>query len=698
MPQMKNTLLVCRLIALLLFTTACSTSYPPSAYDTANIQIARDEYGVPHIFGKTDLDVVYGLAWAHAEDDFETIQKTLLAGKAMAGRKFGQNGAAVDYFVHLLQTREIAAAQYMQAYSPQFVRMIETYAASMNDFALKNPGRVLLQGAFPVTPVDIVSAYILSLAQMSGADQAIKSIVEGKVPEPPIPNGDGGSNAIAIHSSRTTTGQSFLAINSHQPLEGPVSWYEAHLCSEEGWNIIGGLFPGGLTVFHGANEHLGWAHTVNYPDKLDAYKLEMHDDGKQYKMDGQWLPLEERKVWLWVKLWDIITVPIPKKVWQSMYGPTMVTDHGAYSIRTGALHRIGAPEQWYHMNKAKSFNEFYKAMSAMELTAFNTVYADRYDTIFYVDNALLPVRTPGYDYTTTLPGNTRSTYWDTFHTFAELPQLVNPKCGYLYNTNHSPFLATHANENLDPAAYPVEMGNKVWDNNRSVRFRELMPDTGLVDYASFKQMKFDYQLPNTLHYESNVDVLFHLNAEQYPELADQIDLLQSWDKRASPDSKGAAQFAYCYYYLRDSYKANGQSHRRTVTESEALVALRSAKEHFTTYFGTATPMLGDYQKLVRGGKELPLFGLPDVLAAMRSEAHENGKRKGDQGESYILMAQFGSEGVVLESVNVYGASTVAGSPHHTDQMELFNKQQLKPMTLEKAKVLASANRVYRPGE
>tara|TARA_R110002049_G_scaffold59621_3_gene161179 strand:- start:253 stop:555 length:303 start_codon:yes stop_codon:yes gene_type:complete len=95
----------------------CATSYEPSNYDISQIQIARDTYGVPHIFGKTDADVAYGLAWAHAEDDFETIQKTMLAGKAMLGRTFGKDAAPVDFFVYLLETRELAKANYSTALS-----------------------------------------------------------------------------------------------------------------------------------------------------------------------------------------------------------------------------------------------------------------------------------------------------------------------------------------------------------------------------------------------------------------------------------------------------------------------------------------------------------------------------------------------------------------------------------------------------
>lgn len=192
--------------------------------------------------------------------------------------------------------------------------MLEGYAAGLNDYAFAHPEEVLYQAAFPISPKEMISAYILSLAQMSGADRAVQAIVGGNVdliPEDTLPK---GSNAIAIHPSRTDSGETFLAINSHQPLEGPVAWYEAHLHSEEGWNALGGLFPGGSMIFHGVNEHLGWAHTVNTPDFLDLYQLKINpEDEDEYLVDGEWLELEERIVWLKVRLWDLITLPVPKK-------------------------------------------------------------------------------------------------------------------------------------------------------------------------------------------------------------------------------------------------------------------------------------------------------------------------------------------------------------------------------------------------
>lgn len=686
------------LFITILFLISCNSSYEKSGYNTENIEIVRDDFGVPHIFGKSDPDVAYGLAWAHAEDDFETIQQTLLAGKAMVGRVFGKEGAAVDYFVHLLETREIAAAKYKSDYSQDFQDLLDAYMAGINDFALSHPERVLHRAAFPVTETDIISAYILSLAQMSGADEAVKKIMDRTIDKAEVSDPAAGSNAIAIHPSRTDSGEAFLAINSHQPLSGPVSWYEAHLHSEEGWNILGGLFPGGMTIFHGVNEHLGWAHTVNNPDKLDVFQLVMHPDKEGvYKIDKEWLELEERTVWLKVKLAGFLTVPIPKKVYKSIIGPTMVTDNGVFSIRTGSLERITAPEQWYRMNKAKNYSEFKAAMDMMALPGFNTVYADKYDTIYFVSNALLPIRDPEFDYSKTISGDQRAKIWSEYYPFDALPQQLNPSSGYLYNSNHSAFKASAEEDNLNIDDFPKGMGYGFHDNNRSLRFREIMPENEIITYNKFKEIKFDKTLPSQLAYEINVDPLFSLDPEKHTGISSQIKTLQSWDKKAAAESRGAALFAYAYYHIRDKTKEQQLDPKRTISENEAAEALKAAKEAFARNLNGKETQLGDFQKLVRGEKELPLFGIPDVLSAMRSEPYEGRKRKGEQGESYIMMVKFGEGLPSIETVNVYGASNQPDSPHYSDQMELFLKQELKPMTLDKKKVMENAKRSYSPG-
>jgi acyl-homoserine-lactone acylase len=677
-------------LLLLFFTIGLMTSIQ-AQWNTAKIDIVRDSFGVPHIFAKTDPEVAYGLAWAHAEDDFATIQQTLLAGKSMLGSYLGKKGASIDYIVHLLRIPELVAAKYDSDLSPAYKKLLEGYCAGINAYAAAHPKEVLLKKAFPVTPEQIVQCTVLQLCVVSGADKALSSIFNGKVAL--LDNyKTAGSNAIAFNSTKTTDGQVYLDINAHQPLEGPVAFYEAHLNSEDGWNIIGALFPGAPCILHGCNEYLGWAHTVNAPDKYDIYQLEINPNNKlQYKFDGEWLTLEEKTAHLKVKT-SSITIPIGKKAYWSKYGPTIITDRGTFALRMPAMMELRGVEQWYRMNKAKNFKEFRNALNMVAIPGYNIVYADKFDTIYYVSNGSIPVRNPGYKWSSTLPGNTSKTLWNEIHPLKDLPQVLQPAAGFVYNTNHSPF---HATEGADNAKNTdLTMGYETLENNRSLRFAELVAQHQKVSYADFRSIKFDRQYPSTFAFQGNIDSLFKLNPTEYPEISDVIQNLNQWDKKSNVESIGAGTFLFVYQIInkdKNTYFRNGG-----LTASLAATVLSIAKKQMLEQFGRTDLKLGDVQKLVRGEKAIPMPGLPDVLAPMYSIPYQNGLWKGNQGDAYIELVRFTKDGPIIESINAYGASSKPNSPHYTDQMEMFTRQQTKPMTLNKKEVYLKAEKIYHP--
>ena len=660
-------------------------------FDPSKIDIVRDKYGVPHIFAKTDPEVAYGLAWAHSEDDFATIQQTVMAGKGLMGRYQGKNGASIDYIIQLLRIPEFVEAHYERDLSPTFKKLLEGYCAGFNAYATKHPNEVLLKKIFPVTPKEMVQTIMLQLCVVSGGDKALSSIIGGKVPL--IPNFKaGGSNAFAFNSQKTADGQVYLDINAHQPLEGPAAFYEAHLCSEEGWNILGANFPGSPCILHGCNENLGWAHTVNNPDKLDIYQLEINPNNKlEYKFDGRWEILEERKAHLKVKIKGV-NVGVNKKAYWSKYGPTLITDQGTFSLRMPALMDIRGMEQWYRFNKAKNFTEFKSALDMVAIPGYNIVYADRFDTIFYISNARLPIRNPKYDWKTTLPGNTSATLWNDIHPAADLPQVLQPKSGYVFNTNHSPFHSTEGSEN--PINKDLTMGYETLENNRSERFVELLRGYDKVSFENFKKIKFDRQYPKTFAFPMNIDTLFLLNESEHLEIADLINNLKQWDKNTNPESMGAATFLKVYQTISKSQKKYPRT--GALNTAQCVTILTDVKAEMMSTFGRTNLQLGEIQKLVRGNKELPQGGLPDVLAALHTVPYTNGMVKAVQGDAYIELVRFTKDGPIIESVNAYGASNRKDSPHYTDQMELSTHQQTKPMTLNKAEVYKNAEKVYHP--
>ena len=674
------------------FSETGSIDSTTSSIDPGNIDIVRDQYGVPHIFARHDREVAYGLAWAHAEDDFAALQKALLASKSMLGQYSGKEGATIDYVVHFLRLRDLVKKRYASDISADFKAVLQGYCDGLNAYAQSHVREVFVKKAFPSTPQDLLVYSLLQLTLGVGLEDAFKQINNGTASM--IQWEPAGSNAFAFNSKMTADGNVYLTINTHHPLEGQVAWYETHLSSEEGWNIIGALFPGSPVIFTGFNENLGWTHTVNHPDRLDIYQLQINPQNSlQYKVDNKWLTLEERTIKLKVKI-AAVNLLVKKKAYWSIYGPTIVTSQGAFAMRTGALQDIRGLEQWYRMNKSTHFSEFRKALKMEALPSYNIVYGDRYDTIFYISNGRLPLRKAGYNWQGILPGNTSSTLWTKFHPMEELPQVLNPSSGYVYNVNHSPFNATAPENNIDVNRYDALMGYETHENNRSIRFRELLKENPKPTFEDFKRMKYDLQLPRQLAYPVNIDTLFLLDEQDHPEIADVISMIKKWDRKATVDSREATVFAVAFYYVAGIYKRDETF--RTMTRETCVQAMRYTRDYLLKHFGTVDVPLGEYQRLERGGKSLPLGGIPDVLATMYSTPVANGRMRGTIGDCFIAFEKYTANGPEIETVNCYGASTNSESPHYDDQMQLYQRQQTKKMTLDRTKVYQDASEIYHP--
>jgi acyl-homoserine-lactone acylase len=349
-------------------------------------------------------------------------------------------------------------------------------------------------------------------------------------------------------------------------------------------------------------------------------------------------------------------------------------------------------EQWYRMNKARNYTEFRQVLEMMAIPGYNLVYADRYDTIFYISNGKIPIRKPGYNWRSTVPGNTTATLWKEIHPLHELPQVLQPMGGYVYNTNHSPFNSTDGRDN--PAIRFPEMGYETLENNRSKRFAELIQQHTTVSFEQMKRIKFDRSYPSPFAFPTNIDSLFLLDAHLLPELADLILPLKEWNKTAVAESRGAGIFLLIYK------KANQQRNRFLATPlmtiQQAKELLQEVKNDMLLNYGRTDITLGDIQKLARGDKELPVGGLPDVLATIGTVPYKNGLFKGNEGDAYVELVEFTPDGPIIESMNAYGASARKNSPHYTDQMERYTRQQTKRMSLDKKTVYRQAVKLYHP--
>lgn len=675
------------------FQFACFSLTINAQINPSSIDIVRDSFGVPHIYGPTDAAVSYGLAYAYCEDDFNSMQEVFLPAKNLMGRVLGKKGAAGDYAFALFRCREITEEKW-QTLKPDFIQLAEGFVQGVNDYAKQHQKEVLHKNLFPVTVKDYIAASVLALTVFNGAAESLISIFNNKVTPAPGFTDDKGSNSIAIHPSKTISNEAMLVVNAHQPNTGSQAFYEAHICSEQGLNVLGGVLAGGPVILHGVNEHLGWAHTVNHCDRTDIYQLKINPANEnQYWFNSAWKDFEIKKIKLHVKG---IPIAITKKLYWSVYGATLKNKQGVFSIRLGANQVIGALQQWYYMNKAQNFTSFYKALQMQELSMFNIMYADNRDTIFFINNALMPVRDKHFNWKQTVPGTSDSTRWTKFRTLKELPQYINPSSGYLFNTNHAAFFATDPANNLSYSNFTAADGWENWHNNRSKRFLELIPK-GLLSYDSLKKIKFDKTLPARLHYFINTDTLFQLDANKYPTYSSLITTLQNWDKGTDANNKGAAIFTLLSNYYSSKQTSRFQS--TILTEAACIEGLEHVLHYLIKNFGTTDVMLGDIQKLVRGEKTYPLGGIRDVLSPQWNEPYKKGMLKAVGGDGYIMFIRFPKDGLPqIETVNMYGASSHAGSKHFDDQVPLYLAQKTKPMSLDKTWVYQHAERIYHPGE
>lgn len=688
-----------------------SVLFVPSSWaqtNPENVEIVRDSWGVPHIFGKTDADVAYGLAWATAEDDFVTIQHLFLAAAGRLGEVTGKNGALLDFMGRITQVSEEVEKRFDTSFSPAYLNYLEAYVEGLNRYAETHPDEVLRKGLFPVTTKDLITCNNLTLVFLTNVYVEIQQIFtrsivlyernmtyEGNLPD--------GSNAFAFAPSKTTDGHTYLAINSHQPLEGLFSWYEAHLISEEGMNILGGTFPGGANIFHGVNEHLAWAATLNHPDLCDVYKLEMHPKKKlQYKFDDGYETLEPFKATVKVKL-GALRIPITRKFYRSKYGPTIKNKDGYYAIRFPATMDLAGTEQLYLMNKATNYKEYQNAMDLGHFPGTNNIYADGEGNIQYMSLGKFAYRDSSFDWLSVLPGNTSRTLWEEkFHPVAELPRYTNPKAGYLFNTNGTPFFATAIEENLKSSDFNKTFGYQDESklNNRTIRAHELISTYDKVSWEDFKTIKYDRSFNDKMatYNINNMLMIEQLSPVKYPDLKEAIEVVKTWNHTADPDNMEAALLIFTFNNLAAEIMSRGMQYAtNTFSEEQYVDALRSAKKHMIKHFGSLRVKLSDVQKHVRGDVEIGVGGAPDVLAATMSKPYKKGMLKTFVGDSYIILVDFDKNGEPrIETVNAFGASNRPDSKHYTDQMELWATQKTKPMSLNPEAVRQNAERVYHP--
>src|SRR5215813_2605525 len=460
----------------------------------ATVTIYRDRYGVPHVFGATDASTVFGFAYAQAEDNFWRVEENFILALGRASELYGEQSLEEDRRNRALEIPRLAREEYSRL-DPKMRTLCDAFAAGLNYYIAKHPEAPprLLTKIEPWYPLAFIrynyfqngfsrDPSLRTALQTAESDRALADNV--------------GSNGWVIAPSRSKTGNAMLFINPHLPFFGPGQVYEGHVHSDEGWNFTGYTRFGFPLPYVGHNENCGWVSTDNAADLSDVY-LETFDDPARplaYKYGNGYRLATEHVEEIRVKTasgFETRKFTMRK----THHGPILgARDGKLLSLRMAKFESDGWLREWYDMTRATSLAALKRAIAPLNMLFGNVMYADRQGNTWYLYNGAVPKRDPRFDWTKPVDGSDPATEWQGYHTIDELPQLTNPKTGWMQNCNTSPFLLT-GDGNPDPKKFPKYMVQE-GDNPRGAISREILSSKAKFTFDEWRQLAFDTRVIN----------------------------------------------------------------------------------------------------------------------------------------------------------------------------------------------------------
>lgn len=708
-------------LTMVVSASAASSATPADL--AAQVEIYRDEWGVPHIYGKTDESAIFGMAYAQCEDNFWQVEETYIFCTGQYGLIYGEEGLESDQLHALFEIEGAAKTNYATA-SAQGKMVCDAFAAGYNYYLEQHPEVTprLIRRFEPHFVIQYDT--FLMLQRMLGRAHAPHKNLDAVLEEIKAAT---GSNAWAISGAKTASGAAMLFINPHQPWYGTGSFTELHVRSDEGWNFSGCTFPGGPFPTMGHNEYLGWGHTVNEPDTADVYRLTFDDanDPNRYRYgDGY------REAETWVDTLRYVTdTGIQEKTYtfrKSHYGPIIAReDDGSYlAVKIPRLIDGDRSGQYMAMTKATSFDEWYAAQSMLQMQMFNTVYADVAGNIFYLYGGTIPKRRTDRDWTKPVDGADPANAWDGIHPITELPQVRNPVSGFVQNCNQSPFTTTD-DGNPSPGDFPAYMAEDAHDDKRRAKMsRRLLRNAAAVTFDDWQALCYDTTLYWPLTELPRYAERFQALEREAPELAAKVkpllDHLLDWDCKSTAESTQTTlcvawyEALYGRGYPVETLKPKYESNMRA--RFEALVEMAQA---LTLLYGDWKVPYGNVFRLQRwpdcrspevvpfddSQPSLPQVGVRGPLGVAFTVYHtppipelpNRRKQYACVGASYMAAIEFG-EHVKTGSYLHYGQSGDPDSPHFFDQAQLLSEKKFKPAWFYWEDVLAHTVSRYHPGE
>jgi acyl-homoserine-lactone acylase len=692
------------------------------------INIVRDNWGIPHIYGKTDADAVFGLLYAQCEDDFKRVEMNYIEKLGRTAEVLGEAALYNDLLIRLIIDSAVAVKDY-EASQPWLKKLLNAYADGINYYLYKNPQThpLLLHRFKPWYPllwtdgsigaIDIGDINVTEIESFYTGNDAPVTITKHQADDLTT-----GSNGFALGPSKTESGNAILYINPH------VSFYfrpEVQVVSDEGLNVYGAITWGQLFVYQGFNEHCGWMHTSGYTDVADLYAEKIiKKEGKLfYEYNKSLKPVTTKTISIHYRAEDGMKI---KRItaYFTHHGPVMAKRNGQWiAVKSNNRSIKGFTQSWLR-TKSKDFADYKKNMGLLSNTSNNTVFADDKGNIAYWHGNFVPRRKPKYNWAKPVDGSTSATEWKGLHSLDETVHVYNPATGWIQNCNSTPFTVS-GRSSPKKENYPRYMAPD-GENFRGINAAALL--NGGDHYTIEKIIAtgydthlaaFDVLLPALLNtFEKNkTDTL-------YKRLEEPIKILADWDKHSSETSVATTlaiewgqKILPVFMKSIDEEDETDQVDKakrfaENATSKELLDPLLLVINELTAKFGNWQMAWGEinrYQRLT--GNLVETFddnqpSLPDGFAAStwgclpsfvsRSFTGTN-KRYGFNGNSFICAVEFGKK-IKAKSLLTGGESGYIHSKHFNDQALMYTKGQFKDVLFYKEDVLKHAEKNYHPGE
>lgn len=696
------------------------------------VTIIRDDYGVPHIYGKTDADAVFGMLYAQSEDDFNRVERNYIWAIGRLAEIEGEKALYSDLRARLYMTKEEAKKAYHDA-PDSLKELCNAFADGINYYLATHPNvkPKLLTRFEPWMPMffsegsiggDIEQIPLKGIRQFYGDDQsdnktdnkvALNANTSPKFQEPK------GSNGFAISGKLTKSGNAMLLINPH------TSFFfrgEIHVVSEEGLNAYGAVTWGQFFVYQGFNENTGWMHTSTYADFKDEFVEDVFEEKGQlvYRYGKEIWPVKISKVTLKYKQGSSV-LQREFKMYHTSHGPITHKINGKWVATKINWDPINALQQSFIRTKLKRHSEFREMMNIRTNSSNNTVYADSQGNIAYYHGNFMPKRDPRFDYSKPVDGSDPNTDWAGLHSVDEMVTVLNPKNGWIQNCNSTPFTAAGK---YSPKAnnFPKYMAPDP-ENFRGVHAVDVLAGQKSLTLDKLIKLSYDTKLPAFEILIPGLIEAYEKSDKNNQEVTKAISLLKEWDFRVSGDSialtlahfygvryreKGVVPIDFkdaSFMELFSYFSKESPLPERLKLFSETLVMLKndfgrwevrwSEVNRYQRINGNIVQDFNDDKPSVGIGMASGRWG---ALASFGAKKYPGTKKiYGTSGNSFVAVVEFGKK-VRAKSLLAGGQNGDASSKHFDDQVTLYQNGLFKDVAYYKEDVLKRAESRYQPGE